>query len=64
MNARTLLDAPVPELPAVDVERAQEHYRDALGFAVNWLSPDKSIGAVTASISITTDLCTRVVPRA
>jgi len=64
MNPRTYLAAPVPELPVVDVERAQQHYRDALGFAVNWLSPDKSIGAVTASISITTDPCTRVVPRA
>ena len=25
---------PVPELPVADVERAQQHYRDALGFAV------------------------------
>ena len=47
MNTRTSLDTPVPELPVVDVERAQQHYRDALGFAVNWLSPDKSIGAVS-----------------
>ena len=47
MNTRTLLDAPVPELPVVNVERAQQHYRDALGFEVNWLYPDKSIGAVS-----------------
>ena len=47
MNTRTLLDTPVPELPVVDVERAQQHYRDAPGFEVNWLYPDKSIGAVS-----------------
>ena len=47
MNTRTLLDTPVPELPVVDVERAQQHYRDVLGFEVNWLYPDKSIGAVS-----------------
>ena len=38
---------PVPELPVVDVERAQEHYRDALGFEIGWLYPDKEIGSVT-----------------
>ena len=37
---------PVPELPVVDVERAQQHYRDALGFEIGWLYPDKGIGAV------------------
>ena len=47
MNARTLLAPPVPELPVIDVERAQQHYRDVLGFEVNWLYPDKSIGAVS-----------------
>jgi len=47
VNARTVLDTPVPELPVVDVERAQQHYRDALGFEVNWLYPDKTIGAVS-----------------
>jgi hypothetical protein len=25
---------PVPELPVVDVERAQQHYRDVLGFEI------------------------------
>ena len=38
---------PVPELPVVDVERAQQYYRDALGFEVKWLHPSKEIGAVT-----------------
>src|ERR1700740_236976 len=37
---------PVPELPVIDVERAQQHYRDALGFEILWLYPDKGIGAV------------------
>ena len=49
MNPRTYLAAPVPELPVVDVERAQQHYRDVLGFEVNWLYEDKSIGAVSRS---------------
>jgi uncharacterized glyoxalase superfamily protein PhnB len=47
MSTRTLLATPVPELPVADVERAQQHYRDALGFEVKWLDPDKSIGAVS-----------------
>jgi predicted enzyme related to lactoylglutathione lyase len=38
---------PVPELPVADVERAQQHYRDTLGFDIGWLYPDKSIGAVS-----------------
>jgi uncharacterized glyoxalase superfamily protein PhnB len=37
----------VPELPVADVERAQAHYRDALGFEINWLYPGKEIGAVS-----------------
>jgi predicted enzyme related to lactoylglutathione lyase len=37
----------VPELPVEDVERAQQHYRDALGFEIGWLYPDKGIGAVS-----------------
>jgi uncharacterized glyoxalase superfamily protein PhnB len=43
----TSIAAPVPELPVADVERAQQHYRDALGFQINWLYPDKGIGAVS-----------------
>jgi len=38
---------PVPELPVADVERAQRHYRDVLGFEIGWLEPDKGIGAVS-----------------
>src|SRR5712675_238726 len=38
---------PVPELPVADVERAQHHYRDALGFEIGWLYPGKEIGAVS-----------------
>jgi catechol 2,3-dioxygenase-like lactoylglutathione lyase family enzyme len=37
----------VPELPVADVERAQEYYRDKLGFKVGWLYPDKQIGSVS-----------------
>jgi predicted enzyme related to lactoylglutathione lyase len=36
----------VPELPVTDVESAQRHYRDALGFEIGWLHPD-GIGAVS-----------------
>jgi uncharacterized glyoxalase superfamily protein PhnB len=49
MNARvpaTTLGHPVPELPVEDVERAQRHYRDALGFEIAWLYPGGSMGAV------------------
>jgi uncharacterized glyoxalase superfamily protein PhnB len=38
---------PVPELPVVDVECAQQHYRDALGVEIGWLYPGKEIGAVS-----------------
>jgi uncharacterized glyoxalase superfamily protein PhnB len=37
----------VPELTVADVERAQQHYRDVLGFEIGWLSPGKEIGAVS-----------------
>ncbi len=43
----TSIAQPVPELPVLDVERAQQHYRDALGFEIGWLYPDKEIGAVS-----------------
>jgi hypothetical protein len=33
----SLIRRPVPELPVADVERAQQHYRDALGFEIRWL---------------------------
>jgi uncharacterized glyoxalase superfamily protein PhnB len=40
---------PVPELPVADVERAQQHYRDTLGFEIGWLYPGKEIGSVSHS---------------
>ncbi len=46
-KSRTILAHPTPELPVVDVERAQEHYRDTLGFDIAWLYPGKEIGAVS-----------------
>ena len=42
----TSIGQPVPELPVTDVERAQQHYRDALGFEIGWLDPGE-IGAVS-----------------
>ena len=47
MVAQQKLNHPVPELPVEDVELAQEHYRDVLGFEIGWLYPDKQIGAVS-----------------
>src|SRR6476469_11022702 len=43
----TSISQPVPELPVAEVERAQRHYRDVLGFEVGWLYPGKEIGAVS-----------------
>ena len=43
----TTIAPPVPELPVADVEKAQQYYRDALGFEIGWLEPDKNIGAVS-----------------
>jgi catechol 2,3-dioxygenase-like lactoylglutathione lyase family enzyme len=43
----TALGQAVPELPVANVERAQQHYRDKLGFTIGWLYPDKEIGAVS-----------------
>ena len=42
----TSIGQPVPELPVTDVERAQKHYRDALGFEIGWSDQDE-IGAVS-----------------
>ena len=49
----TSLGQPVPELPVADVERAQQHYRDALGFEIGWLYPGKEIGAVSRDNKVT-----------
>jgi uncharacterized glyoxalase superfamily protein PhnB len=43
----TSIGQPVPELPVADVERAQRHYRDALGFEIGWLDEGREIGAVS-----------------
>lgn len=43
----TSIGQPVPELPVADVECAQQHYRDALGFELGWLYQGKEIGAVS-----------------
>ena len=45
--SRTTFSHPTPELPVADVERAQQYYRDALGFKIGWLYPGKEIGAVS-----------------
>jgi uncharacterized glyoxalase superfamily protein PhnB len=44
--SRTPIAQPVPELPVVDVEQAQRHYRDAMGFEISWLHPGSEIGSV------------------
>jgi predicted enzyme related to lactoylglutathione lyase len=44
---RTPFEHLTPELPVADVERAQRHYRDVLGFEIGWLEPSKEIGAVS-----------------
>lgn len=44
---RTPLAHPTPELPVEDVERAQQHYRDALGFDIAWTQPGGDLGAVS-----------------
>jgi uncharacterized glyoxalase superfamily protein PhnB len=49
-QALTSIGQLVPELQVVDVERAQQHYRDALGFEIGWLYPadgPKTMGAVS-----------------
>jgi len=43
---RTKFSNPTPELPVADVERAQQHYQEKLGFEFAWLYPGKEIGAV------------------
>ena len=43
----TLMGKTTPELPVADVERAQQHYRDVLGFEIGWLYPGKEIGSVS-----------------
>jgi len=42
------LNQPVPELPVADVEKSQKYYRDVLGCKIEWLYPDKNLGAVSS----------------
>ena len=53
---------PVPELPVVDVQRAQQHYRDTMGFEIGWLQPEKDIGAVTRGEGVTVFFRRRTLP--
>jgi predicted enzyme related to lactoylglutathione lyase len=53
---------PVPELPVADVERAQQHYRDVLGFEIGWLYPGKGIGAVSRGNKVAIFLRKRELP--
>lgn len=46
-NRRVTFGHPTPELPVADVELAQRHYRDALGFEIGWLHDGNEIGAVS-----------------
>jgi len=43
---KTKFGPPVPELPVLDVEKAQAYYRDVLGFEIAWTLEDKTMGAV------------------
>jgi predicted enzyme related to lactoylglutathione lyase len=49
---RTTFAQPTPELPVEDVERAQQHYHDALGFDIGWLYPGGDIGSVSRDNSV------------
>jgi len=48
----TSIGQPMPELPVADVERAQHHYRDALGFAIGWLDPGESRAVSWGNVAI------------
>lgn len=40
------MSQPTPELPVPDVRKAQEYYRDRLGFEISWYNEEGRIGAV------------------
>jgi len=42
-----IISQPTPELPVRDVATAQVHYRDRLGFKIEWHDDDGGIGAVS-----------------
>src|ERR1700761_745360 len=48
----SFIGQPVPELPVADVERAQQHYKEVLGFKIGWLYRDKGIGAVSRAKAV------------
>lgn len=52
---RTIFGRPTPELPVEDVERAQQHYRDALGFEIGWLYPGGGIPPQQSNTGIAGD---------
>lgn len=43
----TIFGPPFPELPVADAERAQQRYRDALGFKIGSLYPGNEIGTAS-----------------
>jgi uncharacterized glyoxalase superfamily protein PhnB len=52
---RTAFGHPTPELPVEDVERAQQHYRDALGFEIGWLYRESEIPPQQSNTGIAGD---------
>ncbi len=42
------MSQPTPELPVPNVRKAQEYYRDTLGFEVAWYNEPGKIGAVSS----------------
>ena len=42
----TKIAQPIAELPVEDVEKAQNYYKEFLGFEIVWIEIDKSIGSV------------------
>ena len=46
-EALSAIGQPVPELPVEDVERAQQYYRDVLGFEIGWIELGRDIGSVS-----------------
>ena len=59
---RMKMSQPVQELPVADVERAQRHYRDSLGFEIGWLTEGAEIGAVLRDGTVTLFLRKRTPP--
>ncbi|MGH9564966.1 MAG: VOC family protein, partial [Candidatus Angelobacter sp.] len=60
---RTAFGHPTPELPVEDVERAQQHYRDALGFEIGWLYRESEISPQQSNTGIAGDAVMGAVSR-